>query len=140
MSDMLAKCKIQLVSDEGWKNKPYKDILGILTIGPGFNLEEGFSDAELQLIFDHRVTSRYNSLLDSCPIVKELGDARQAALLNMAWQMGIPRLKGFKEMWKALEAHLYTEASKEALDSKWATQTPARAKRVARQLRTGEWV
>ena len=137
---MLARFKTQLVSDEGWKNKPYKDHLGILTIGPGFNLEEGFTDEELELVFEHRVIRRYSALLTAFPIVKDLSDPRQAALLNMAWQMGIPRLRGFKEMWKALEAHLYTEASKEALDSKWATQTPARAKRVARQLRTGEWV
>ena len=61
---MLARFKTQIVSDEGWKNKPYKDHLGILTIGPGFNLEEGFSDAELQLVFDHRlIVAMWPSLL-----------------------------------------------------------------------------
>ena len=140
MSSMLARFKTQIVSDEGWKNKPYKDHLGILTIGPGFNLEEGFSDAELQLVFDHRINSRYVALLANFPIVKELGDARQAALLNMAWQMGLPRLKGFMNMWEAIEGGLYEQAAVHGLDSKWAKQTPARAKRVMQQLRTGEWV
>ena len=137
---MLARFKTQLVSDEGWKNKPYKDHLGILTIGPGFNLEEGFTDEELELVFEHRVIRRYSALLTAFPIVKDLSDPRQAALLNMAWQMGIPRLRGFKKMWKAIDGSLWDQASLHGLDSKWAKQTPARAKRVMEQLSSGEWV
>ena len=34
----------------------------------------------------------------------------------------------------------YDAAATQMLKSKWATQTPARAKRVAEQMRTGRWV
>ena len=136
----LTKVRDQLKRDEGWENFPYKDSLGFLTIGVGFNLETGLDNTEIEWILSHRLTTYYHNLLAAFPIVGTLDEARQGALLNMAYQMGIPRLKGFKKMWDSIERGLYEQASLHGLDSKWAKQTPARARRVMQQLRTGEWV
>ena len=42
-------------------------------------------------------------------------------------------------MIRAVELSEWEEAAKEALDSRWADQTPRRAKAVARILKTGSW-
>ena len=74
------------------------------------------------------------------PWFDTLDRVRQAALLNMAYQLGVAGLKGFPKMLAALRDQRWAEAEAQALDSMWAKeQTPARARRVARQLATGEW-
>jgi hypothetical protein len=42
-------------------------------------------------------------------------------------------------MLKALSEKNYVEASNQLLDSKYATQTGKRAKRIAKLIRTGVW-
>lgn len=52
-------------------------------------------------------------------------------LISMAYQLGLSGLLKFKNMIKALDEGDYMEAAAESLDSRWATQTPERAKRHA---------
>ena len=68
-----------------------------------------------------------------------LDEARQAALVNMAFQLGTGGLATFRKMLTAVRLGKWEEARAQALDSLWAKQTPSRARRVARQLATGEW-
>ena len=56
----------------------------------------------------------------------------------MAFNVGLPRLRGFKRMWAALENHDYEEAAKEMIDSKWARQVKTRAYTLARMMESGE--
>lgn len=51
-------------------------------------------------------------------------------LLNMNFNMGWPKLSEFKRMLAALEEGRFSDASVEALDSDWAAQTGARARRI----------
>ena len=60
------------------------------------------------------------------------------ALREMAYQMGVPRVMGFKRMLAALERKDWQRAADEALDSRWAEQTPARAQRVALKMHGGD--
>ena len=62
---------------------------------------------------------------------------RQAIVLNMGYQLGVTGLFNFKRMWIAFDEGDYVKAAKEALDSRWAKQTPERAKRVAMVIETG---
>ena len=62
-------------------------------------------------------------------------DARRA-LLDMAYNMGVPGLLGFQKMWAALAAGDYERAAEEALDSVYARELPARAGRVADRMRS----
>ena len=63
--------------------------------------------------------------------------ARAIVLLSMAYQMGVGGLLKFRKMLAAIEDNDWPEAEKQALDSRWAKQTPDRAKRHAEILRTG---
>ena len=57
----------------------------------------------------------------------------------MAFQMGIAGLMGFRNTLATIERGDYQRAGDEMLMSKWATQTPNRAKRLSEQMKTGEW-
>lgn len=77
---------------------------------------------------------RYSNIklaYDSCD------DTRKKAICNMMFQMGGPRLSGFKKSLAFIVNREWSKAYSELLDSSWAKQTPARAKRVARVILTG---
>ena len=49
----------------------------------------------------------------------------------MCYQLGLGGFSKFKKTISYLEKENYLEASKEMLDSKWAKQTPNRAKKLS---------
>lgn len=67
-----------------------------------------------------------------------INDNRKAVMLSIAYQIGIYGLLKFKKMLGALERADYSAAADEMLNSLAARQTPARWKRNADQMRTGE--
>ena len=76
---------------------------------------------------------------DRLPWIDKLTPARQAALINMAFNLGIGGLLGFKNTLAAIEQGDYVRAARGMLASKWATQVHGRADELAAQMRTGEW-
>lgn len=128
----------ELVDHEGLELFPYEDSLGILTVGVGRNLEErGISEDEAFYLLSNDIDVIWEELIKSHPIVEDLDAQRQMILLNMAFNMGVPRLSKFKKMWAAIENNNMEEASKEALDSRWASQVGRRAEELAERLITG---
>lgn len=71
------------------------------------------------------------------PWWRSLDDLRQDVLMNMAFQMGVRGLLGFKATLNMVVHGDYASAADHMLDSAWARQTPNRAKRLALQMRTG---
>ena len=53
----------------------------------------------------------------------------------MVFQLGKNGVSKFKNMWKALSELNYVGASYEMLDSRWAKQTPNRAKAMAKTMK-----
>ena len=128
----------QLVDHEGLELLPYEDSLGIITIGVGRNLEErGISEDEAFYLLANDIDIIWDELIKQHPIVEDLDDQRQMILLDMAFNMGVPRLGKFKKMWAAIEDGDMIEASKQALDSRWADQVGRRAERLAERLTSG---
>lgn len=128
----------QLRRHEGMELKPYKDTVGKMTIGIGRNLDDvGISETEALYLLQNDIDKRKFKLMGYLPYWHKLNEARQEVLINMCF-MGFARLKGFKKMFKALEDENYEEASKEMLDSKWATQVKGRADELARQMLEGK--
>ena len=128
----------QLVDHEGLELLPYEDSLGIITIGVGRNLEErGISEDEAFYLLGNDIEIIWDELIKQHPIVEDLDDQRQMILLDMAFNMGVPRLGKFKKMWAAIEDGDMIEASKQALDSRWADQVGRRAERLAERLTSG---
>ena len=61
--------------------------------------------------------------------------ARQAALISMAFNLGKPRLAGFRRMRAAINRDNWQGAAHEAENSLWASQTRRRGTNSAARLR-----
>ncbi|AIM40791.1 putative lysozyme [Idiomarinaceae phage Phi1M2-2] len=125
----------QLAIDEGLRLKPYRDTVGKLTIGYGRNLDDvGISEEEaLNMMRNDIAVSRRE--LSQYSWFRNLDDKRKDAVINMHFNLGLPRLLTFRKMIAALERGDYKRAADEALDSRWAVQVGERAVRIARVLR-----
>ena len=62
---------------------------------------------------------------------RHLNDTRKMVLIDMCFNLGMPRLKKFKRMIAAMERIDYTNAAAEMLDSRWARQVGNRAIELA---------
>lgn len=130
--------KSDLIRDEGLHLKPYLCTANKLTIGVGRNLDDvGISEEEAQILLDHDIAACVADLDRSLPWWHDLSEARQRALLNMRFNLGLSRLLGFKQMLAALERGDYETAAAQALDSQWAKQVGDRAQRIAALIRQG---
>ena len=127
-----------LVRDEGMRLNPYTDTVGKVTIGVGRNLDDvGISEAEALRMLDADIDRSTAELKRNLPWLFERPEPVQRALVNMCFNLGWPRLSGFRNMLAALEAEDYPRAAAEALDSRWARQVGARAGRIAALIREG---
>jgi len=115
--------------DEGFVGTEYKDHLGFPTIGYGTKLP--LTEEEAELLLRHRLHKMVKELLRHKPFVEELPLDAKLIILNMAYQLGVPRLLGFRKMWSALESKDFEEAAKEMRDSLWNRQTPNRSNKLA---------
>lgn len=130
----------QLKRHEGLRLKPYRCTAGKLTIGYGRNLDDfGITQREANLMLRQNVALVADELVAKLPVFKELNEAREHALINMAFNIGVSGLLKFKKMIAALENSDYDEAAKQMLDSKWAKQVGSRSAELARQMKTGEY-
>ena len=66
-----------------------------------------------------------------------LNENRRRVLMNMIFNLGLPKLLGFKKMLKAIENDDYDGAADEMLDSRWAKQVKGRAVELADIMRKG---
>ena len=129
---------------EGYRNKVYLDTLGKRTVGVGHLCVEDFweDDKEYEESFLMEIFQK--DLQEAIRGAKELMDEHGCAdideraeeiIIEMVFQLGRTGVKKFRNMWKALSEHNYVGASYEMLDSKWAKQTPNRAKDMAEQMK-----
>lgn len=128
-----------IAREEDFRSKPYRCKAGKLTIGIGWNLDAGISERLAALVFHEQVGEIEAALLAKFPWFKRLTEARRAALVSMAFQMGLQGLYGFKNTLRYIEAGDYENAARNMLQSKWARQTPARAERTAYMMRYGRF-
>lgn len=151
----------KLIEHEGMVLTVYQDTLGIDTIGIGRNLKDrGISREELdyldipsmEVVYEHGISeadARYLALNDIAivenelcrvhPCVEELDSVRQLVLMDMAFNMGVPRLCKFKKMWNAIHEQQFETASIEMMDSRWARQVGSRAKKLSDAMAKGEF-
>jgi len=146
---------------EGIVLNVYQDHLGIDTVGIGRNLQDrGITDGELLFmnktiddVYDNGLTEEEayylcmnditiveKELLENKPIVNQLNAVRQMVLVDMSFNMGVPRLMKFKNMWLAIEKVNYPLAWEERIDSRWASQLGNRAMKLSLAMKNGEWI
>lgn len=120
---------------EGYDNMPYICTAGKLTIGYGRNLQDnGISHEEAEFMLDNDIKRVEKELL-VYSWYKNSPSPVKDALMNMCFNMGLPRLLGFKRMIGYIDKRNFTMAAIEALDSRWAQQVGQRAKDVALMIR-----
>ena len=135
----LTALKEELIRDEGLRLKPYRDTVGKLTIGVGRNLDDvGITKDEAMHLLECDIRRVKADLDLALSWWRGLDDVRQRALVNMAFNLGITRLMGFKNTLAAIRAGNYVDAAKGMLDSKWATQVGERATRLAAMMVEGD--
>jgi lysozyme len=128
----------QLIRHEGLRLFPYKDTVGKLTIGVGRNIEDnGISEKEAMYLLKNDIERCSKILQENFYFYNFLTHTRKCVLVNMCFNLGFPRLMGFKKMLAALETHDYDTAADEMEDSKWARQVKGRAVELANQMRDG---
>ena len=137
----------EIIADEGCVLEVYRDHLGYYTVGVGHLILP--SDEEWETPTGTKITqTRADELLfyDLNTCLKECEDhfhqnwslwpeEVKLVIANMAFNLGITKLKKFQLMFNAINAEDYTEASKEGLNSRWAKQVHNRAKRLMGRLR-----
>ena len=127
---------------EGYRNKVYLDTLGKRTVGVGHLCVEDFwednkeyEEKFLLTILEHDLKTAIKAserLLKDCRILDSL--AREI-IIEMVFQLGETGVSKFKNMLKALkEGPDYQTAASEMLDSRWAKQTPNRAKAMSAEM------
>ena len=133
----------QLRRDEGEKLSAYQDHLGFWTIGIGRLIDSrrggGISTDESTMLLRNDIARIRVELLQRLPWFVHLDPVRQGVLMNMAFQLGINGLMAFQDTLGKVQTGDYAVAADKMLQSKWATQTPERAKRLAIQMRDGVW-
>ena len=100
--------------------------------------EHGISEADARYLAKNDVQIVEKELLSAHPCVAELDAVRQLVLIDMAFNMGVPRLCKFKRMWAAVHNNDFQTAAKEMLDSKWAVQVKSRSHKLANMMHHGE--
>ena len=141
------RLKDEITSDEGCVLKVYEDHLGYATVGVGHLLLS--KDDEYGMGVGHPITQTkadeylfqdLNICLEGCENAfhnnwRDWPEEVKLIIANMAFNLGITRLRKFKKMLAALNSGDYKLASEEGLDSKWAKQVYNRSKRLMNRLR-----
>lgn len=129
----------QIKKHEGFRRHPYYCTAGKLTIGYGRNLDDnGVNEDEAEQLLANDVENVRAGIKRRVNI-NYCNEAQLAVLVNMAFNLGLTGLLGFKKMLGAIEQGDFQQAALEMLHSRWANQVPVRAQELAKQMLTGEW-
>jgi lysozyme len=124
---------------EGLRLKPYLDTAGKLTIGYGRNLDDcGIRQSEADAMLANDLLSASVELNRDLPFTAQLmPSARREVMVEMAMNLGMPKLLQFHDMIACLKGADYAGAADAMLDSRWAGQVGDRARELAEIMRTG---
>jgi lysozyme len=140
----LKKLSEQLTLHEGMKCFPYVDTVGKMTIGVGRNLtDRGLTKDECNHLLQNDIQISLIELQQHFPWFDRLEDTRQMALIDMHFNLGMNRLKSFKNTLRLIQETLmgdatWSDVAKEMLNSKWATQVGKRAETLAKMMELGD--
>ncbi len=118
---------------EGFRGMPYKDSLGYPTIGYGTKLP--IDEEEAELLLKKRLNDVRRELESRVDFFDNLPETIQEVLLDMAYNMGVPRLFTFRRMWEAVRDRDWKRMADEMVDSLWYRQVGRRAEELVRMVR-----
>jgi len=142
---------------EGKKNKVYYDTENIPTIGIGFNLTKAdasqklsnlgvniqdilngksLTDKQVYSLFKEDVNTAISNARSFLPSFDRQPETVKNVIVDMAFNLGINRLSGFKDFRKALENNNYQEAANEMINSRWYSQVGNRSKELVNRIKS----
>jgi lysozyme len=135
----------ELAIDEGIKHEVYRCSLGHKTMGIGRLITKDMEEWDLEVgdpVTPERVAECFaedvkNCISDCRNIFKDfdaMPELAQRCFANMCYQLGAPTFRKFRKTIMLAEEERWDECAAECLNSRWARQTPNRAKRIADRL------
>ena len=128
---------------EGVKSHVYKCSAGYESIGVGRNISKtglGLSEDEVQYLLESDISRVIKELSSEYPWFNDLDDVRKDAMIDISFNLGATRLRGFKRALAAMDAADYKTASLEFLDSKWSRDVKGRSAELAHMIEMGEYL
>ena len=122
----------------------YKCPAGKWSIGAGRNLEDrGITESEARHLLNNDIRISIDELTDEFPWFTRLDETRQAAMVELHFNLGLSTLKTFRKTLGLIEEAVegkvaWHDVSKELLNSRWADQVGRRAQTIADMLIIGE--
>ena len=131
---------------EGFKSKPYSleyktadgenVVEKFKTIGYGFRLDYLELDEEISTLILIKKIHKIEKDLDAhFKFYDQLPEGVRHGIISMVYQLGLSTFLKFKKTIALIENGEYKLAAKEALDSRWAVQTPNRAIAVTEMIK-----
>ena len=134
--------KKMLKLHEGVRRHVYVCSGGYETIGVGRNISQsglGISEEEIDFLLDKDIDRVTNELTAEYDWFDTLDEVRKNALIDISFNLGASKLRGFKNALQAMSEDNYKTASEEFYDSRWAQQVGMRATRLCKMIQTGEY-
>jgi lysozyme len=138
---MYDELKNRIKKHEGFRDTIYLDSLGKKTIGYGHLVTEDgilpgvqYSKKELDELFEKDFLI---ALKDATKLVGDLNLPNEGfnVVIEMCFQLGLPRVSKFIKFLDALKNKDYERAADEMLDSAWHRQTPGRCQELSNIIR-----
>ena len=121
---------------EGFRDKVYKDTLGIDTIGYGFAIKDLVLEEDIcDMILERKLEKLKPKADAKFKFLKDIPQEKSDIVYEMCYQMGVTGVSKFKKMLKHLEDGNFEKSSIEMLDSLWAKQTPNRALKMSNRMK-----
>lgn len=134
----LEKARALIIRHEGCRLKPYVDTTGHITIGYGYNLtDRGITQQQADDWLDDDLVGVTNELLTRYPWFHTLSPARQAACIDLMFNVGPEGFAKFRHFIAAMVAGDLDTAANEVVNS---TLAPRRRGDLARMIRVGIWL
>ena len=114
------------------------------TIGVGRCIDEdggiGLSDDEIEYLLLIDIERCDEELENAYDWYRDLKKPRRDAMINLCFNLGLTRLRGFVKALEAMSREQFDVAADEFMDSRWATQVGNRANEITEMIRVGEYV
>jgi lysozyme len=129
---------------EGVEHHIYRCSAGFWTLGAGRNVDPqgglGLSGDEVDYLLENDIVRVIKELSSEYPWFKDLDDVRKDAMIDISFNLGATRLRGFKRALAAMEVADYKMAAKEFLDSKWSRDVKGRATELCYMIEMGSYL
>jgi lysozyme len=129
---------------EGVEHHIYRCSAGFWTLGAGRNVDPqgglGLSEDEVDYLLQNDIERVIKELSAEYRWFNSLDDVRKDAMIDISFNLGATRLRGFKRALAAMEVADYKMAAKEFLDSKWSRDVKGRATELCYMIEMGSYL